>query len=70
MKEKKENLSSIIEEVNDQKEIEVNLNPQDYKSMTVKQLRALAKTRGLTGDITKFKRDELISEFEKMDATV
>ena len=38
--------------------------------MTVKQLRALAKTRGLTGDITKFKRDELISEFEKMDATV
>ena len=56
--------------MNEPKEIEVDLNPKDYKSMTVKQLRALAKTRGLTGDITKFKRDELILEFEKMDGTL
>ena len=70
IKKEDEDISSIIEEVNDPKEIEVDLNPKDYKSMTVKQLRGLAKIRGLTGDITKFKRDELILEFEKMDATV
>ena len=36
--------------------------------MTVKQLREMAKNRGLKGDLTKLKRTDLIDTLEKKDA--
>lgn len=66
-------IDEIIENANEiktSKEVSVDLNPKDYSEMTVKQLRSLAKGRGLKGDVSKFKRDELIEQFQRLDATI
>ena len=66
-------IDEIIENANEiktSKEVSVDLNPKDYSEMTVKQLRSLAKGRGLKGDVSKFRRDELIEQFQRLDATI
>ena len=57
-----------LEEKLESKEININLEPNNYQDMTVKQLREMAKNRGLKGDLTKLKRTDLIDTLEKKDA--
>lgn len=53
------------------KHIEINLDSVvDYNILTVKQLREMAKTRGLKGDVSKMKKTDLIESLETITASI
>ena len=53
------------------KHIEINLDSVvDYNILTVKQLREIAKTRGLKGDVSKMKKNDLIESLETITASI
>lgn len=50
------------------KKIEINLDSIDYNVLTVKQLRDMAKSRGLKGDVSKMKKIDLVDSLENITA--
>ena len=50
------------------KKIEINLDSIDYNVLTVKQLRDMAKSRGLKGDVSKMKKNDLVDSLENITA--
>lgn len=63
-------LKNLEEKKDTDKQINIDLEPVDYQNMTVKQLRDLAKQRGLKGDLTKLKRTDLIDSLENKDIKI
>jgi hypothetical protein len=50
------------------KKIEINLDSIDYNVLTVKQLREMAKSRGLKGDVSKMKKNDLVDSLGNLTA--